>query len=154
VWLLHPLLGWVALGTAAVLFLLPALGQVFSQRAARQAIAARLANEGFAEQALRNADAVHAMGMLPSLVEIWQDAEARVLALGHKAGDRNVYLIGDLRFARLVAQIAVLGLGAYLVIEGELTGGTMIAASILMGSALMPVEQSVRAWGEIIASRN
>jgi PrtD family type I secretion system ABC transporter len=105
------------------------------------------------ETALRNAEVVHAMGMLPALLRRWHADNDRALEWHAQAGDRGAVVIGVAKFLRLFVQVAILGLGAYLVLAGELTGGGMIAGSILLSRALAPVEQAIGAWKGLVAAR-
>lgn len=153
-WIVHPALGWFALAAAAVLLVLALLNQLLTSRAARAANAARVANEASAEQVVRNADVLAAMGMLPRFIDGWMARHAGVLALNRRSGDGAALLLGATRFARLLAQSGILGLGAWLAISGDMTAGTIVAGSILMGRALAPIEQSVAAWSAVVAARN
>lgn len=152
-WLLHPWLGWFAAGCALLLLALAITNELFARKPAQEADSARVANENLVEQAIRNADVLRAMGMLSRLVSNWDQKNEEVLARNLRAGDRNAVLFGLTRFARLFAQVGILGLGAYLVIHGELTAGAMIAGSILLGRALSPIEQLMAAWRGFVAAR-
>ena len=153
IWLLHPWLGVLALFGAVLLFAL-ALGNEMVMRAPLG-----VANEHWmaaqrrGETALRNAEVVHAMGMLPALLQRWHAENDRALDGHARAGDRGAVMVGAAKFLRLFIQVAILGLGAYLVVRGELTGGGMIAGSILLSRALAPVEQAIGAWKGLVAAR-
>ena len=146
VWLIHSTLGYFAAAAGLVLFLLALVNELLARKPARQANQSRVSNESIVEQAIRNADVLRAMGMLGRLVRLWNDANREVLEQTRRAGDRNAVLFGMTRAARQFAQVGILGLGAYFVIHGEMTAGAMIAASILMGRALAPIEQVTGAW--------
>jgi PrtD family type I secretion system ABC transporter len=94
------------------------------------------------------------MGMLTSFLTGWSSRNERVLALQLVAADRNAALVGFSKFIRIFVQILILGAGASLVIDGQLTSGAMIAASILLGRALAPVEQAIGAWKGMVAARD
>lgn len=153
VWLLHPWLGVVALVSAVVLFLVALANELTTRKPLRDANRRLVEAHAGVEAALRNADVVHAMGLLPALTGRWQKASGRALEGHEQAGDRSSLLLGTSRFLRLFVQSAILGLGAFLVIRGELTAGGMIAASILLGRALAPVEQAIGAWKQMVAAR-
>jgi PrtD family type I secretion system ABC transporter len=152
-WLLHPTLGWFAAGSALLLLLLAVVNELAARRPAQEANSARIANETIADQAIRNADVIRAMGMFPEFRARWLENNLRTLDRHRVASDRNSLLFGITRFARMTAQVGILGLGAYFVILSELTAGGMIAGSILLGRALAPMEQVMGAWRGMIAAR-
>jgi PrtD family type I secretion system ABC transporter len=153
IWLLHPWLGMLAVVSAAVLFGLALANELATRAPLSGAGQASLAAQRRYETALRNAEVVHAMGMLPALLQRWQGDHERALDHQARASDRTAWIYGLSKFVRLFVQVAILGLGAYLVLEGALTGGGMIAASILLGRALAPVEQAIGAWKGFVAAR-
>ena len=154
IWLLHPWLGALALVSAALLFGLALANELMTRAPLVGAGEAWLAGQRGYETALRNAEVVQAMGMLPALLARWQGDRERVLRCQREAGDRTGWIYGISKFVRLLVQVAILGLGAYLVLEGDLTGGGMIASSILLGRALAPVEQAIGAWKSLVAARD
>jgi PrtD family type I secretion system ABC transporter len=93
------------------------------------------------------------MGMLPNMLRHWDEHNEAVLRDQQRAADRSGFIAGSSRFLRLFVQVAILGLGALLVLRDELTGGGMIAGSILLGRALAPIEQAIVAWRELAAAR-
>ena len=153
IWLLHPWLGVLALLGAVVLFALALGSEIVMRAPLGEANERWLAAQRRGETALRNAEVVHAMGMLPALLRRWHADNDRVLDQQAQAGDRSAAFVGMAKFLRLFLQIGVLGLGAYLVLRGELTGGGMIAGSILLGRALAPVEQAIGAWKGLVGAR-
>jgi ATP-binding cassette, subfamily C, type I secretion system permease/ATPase len=153
IWLLHPWLGMLAVISAGLLFGLALANELTTRAPLAGASQAWLAGQRSYESALRNAEVVQAMGMLPALLERWQGDHERVLDCQQRAGDRTGWIYGASKFVRLLVQIGILGLGAYLVLAGSLTGGGMIASSILLGRALAPVEQSIGAWKSLVAAR-
>ena len=154
IWLMHPLLGMLAMGSALLLFGLAVLNEYVSRRPLKEAGVMSIATVQQADQAIRNADAFQAMGMLPGFLAGWMKRNEQALALQLEASDRNATLVGLSKFARIFVQILILGLGAYLVIEGELTSGGMIAASILLGRGLAPVEQAIGTWKQMVGGRD
>ncbi len=99
-----------------------------------------------AEAAVRNADAIEAMGLMPNLIARWNGANSSAIEQQTQASFRSGSIAAASRFARMLLQIATLGTGALLVISGKLTAGGMVAASILMARGLAPVEQAIGAW--------
>jgi PrtD family type I secretion system ABC transporter len=153
IWMLHPWLGVLAFLAAVLLLALALASELVMRAPLREANERWLAAHQNGETALRNAEVVHAMGMLPALLRRWHADNDRALAGHAQAGDRGAVMVGIAKFLRLFVQIAILGLGAYLVLDGELTGGGMIAGSILLGHALAPVEQAIGAWKALVAAR-
>jgi ATP-binding cassette subfamily C protein/ATP-binding cassette subfamily C exporter for protease/lipase/ATP-binding cassette subfamily C protein EexD len=153
IFLLHPWLGVLALLSAVLLFALALSSEMVMRAPLGEANEHWMAAQRRGETALRNAEVVHAMGMLPALLRRWHADNDRALDRHAQAGDRGAVIVGMAKFLRLFVQIAILGLGAYLVLHGELTGGGMIAGSILLSRALAPVEQAIGAWKGLVAAR-
>lgn len=152
-WIMHPWFGLIGLGATIVLVSLAVLNEYLSRRTIKKAQHLSIANMQKAEAAIRNADVIQSMGLLPGFLTSWiiQHDEAETLNL--RASDQSAALIGLSRFVRLFVQILVLGTGAYLVLSGALTAGGMIAASILLGRTLAPAEQAIGAWKGFVAAR-
>jgi PrtD family type I secretion system ABC transporter len=153
IFMLHPLLGWLALAGALLLFGLALLNERLSASPLNAAGKAAREVQDIADMNVRNADVIEAMGMMPNLVERWRAANAESFAFQAKASDRAVAITAVSKFVRLALQSLMLGAGAYLVIEREATGGVMIGASIILGRALAPVEQAIGSWRAIVSAR-
>ena len=136
IFMLHPLLGWLSLAGASVLFALALTNELATRNLLAASSVASFKALNRAEAAVRNADVIEAMGMMPQLVRRWHRQNAESLDLQARASSRSTSITSASKFLRLVLQIGILGVGAWLVIESELTPGAMIAASILMGRAL------------------
>jgi len=151
--MLHPLLGVVAIGFALIQAALAWLGH---HRTIAPALAlAQAQNESisYLQGKLRNAEAIEAMGMAPPLRQRW-------LGLHHRAALRHAVLQGLThrvtawsKYVRYAQQTASLAAGAILVIRGELTPGAMIAANVLMARALSPIDQLVGVWRGLLGAR-
>ena len=102
---------------------------------------------------MRNAEAIDAMGMMPGVAAGWIAANERVLDQQALASNRAGIVLASSKFVRLAVQIAVLGTGALLAVQQELSAGAMIAGSILTARALAPVEQAIGTWKQIISAR-
>ena len=149
-WLLHPVFGVFSLVCALVLAAMAVLNELMARRPTRAAIDAQIDNERFTEQALRNADSLSAMGMVPRFAARWAIRNRRAIDGQRQVGDRAALMLGACRFVRLAAPMGILGLGAYLVVRNELSAGAMIAGSILLGRALAPLEQLIGAWRALV----
>jgi PrtD family type I secretion system ABC transporter len=153
VWLLHPDLGLLALGAAVLLFFLSVFNDLLTRKALLEANVAQIRANLQAETTIRNAEVVRAMAMLPAMVERWRSTHERSLDATQKASERSGLIVGFAKALRFLVQIMVLASGALLVMQGELTPGSMIASSILIGRALAPVEQAMTAWKVFTAAR-
>ncbi len=154
VFFLHPLLGWISLIGACVLFVLALVNELATRKLLARSSAASIQSLQQAEAAARNADAVLAMGMAPNLIRRWQRQNIETTTLQARASNRSGAITSVSKFGRLILQIAMLGTGALLVLEGEVTPGVMIAGSILMARALAPVEQAIGMWRSAVAARD
>ena len=143
---LHPILGLMALGGAVVLLAMAILNDLSTREATVAAGAASGRALRFAETAFQRADVVLAMGMRAAALGRWQALNREAVEANDAAGLRSGAISGTTRFLRQVLQISVLGAGAWLAIEGRVSPGAMIAASILMGRALAPVDQAISTW--------
>ncbi len=153
IFLLHPLLGLLALCGAAILLALALGNDLASRHLIERSGAASIAALRQAEAAARNVDTVMAMGILGNLVERWRGANEITLDLLARASHRGGAFTAASKGFRLALQIAMLGLGAWLVIGSELTAGGMIASSILLGRALAPVDQAINSWKSAVGAR-
>jgi PrtD family type I secretion system ABC transporter len=154
IFLFHPLLGVVALIGAAILFILAILSELTTRAPWQRATSESMQAHRFAETSVRNADVIWALGMLGDLRRRWQEKHLSALAYTGKATDRLGTFSAIAKFVRPLLQIGVLGFGAYLVIEEAISPGVMIAASIVMGRALAPVEASITHWRSFISARS
>jgi len=93
------------------------------------------------------------MGMMSNIVKSWFIKNEKVLQLQAIASRRSGTILAFSKFLRLIIQLLMLGTGAYYVVLGQITPGVMIAASILMGRALAPVEQAIGAWKQFLGAR-
>jgi ATP-binding cassette subfamily C protein/ATP-binding cassette subfamily C protein EexD len=153
IFLLNPLLGWIALGGAGLLFLLTLANEWATGRLVRQASTGAMASQRRAESIVRNAEVIDSMGMAPAVLQRWREGLSASLLPQERAADRAALLLSVTRFFRLAVQVAVLGVGAWLVLEQQITAGASIAASIIMGRALAPVEQMIGGWKQLVQAR-
>lgn len=107
----------------------------------------------FTELVGRNAEVVHAMGMLGALTNRWLRTHDYGLGWQALASDRSGLLQAAAKFVRMSLQIAVLAVGAWLALAEQITPGVMVAASIIMGRALAPVETLIGQWRSFVLAR-
>jgi ATP-binding cassette, subfamily C, type I secretion system permease/ATPase len=151
--ILHPWYGWIAAGGAALIFGLAVANELLTRAQLKRASLNSVAASAYASATFRNAEVLHAMGMLRGLRERWLATQDHGLNLQAAASDRAGYLIAASKFTRAFLQVSILGSGAYLSIMQDSTPGAMIAASIIMSRALAPVEIAVANWRGFIAAR-
>jgi len=154
IFLIHPLLGILSVAGAVLLIALAVINQWATQGPLAQANTAAIQSSNDATNNLRNAEVIEAMGMLPNLRRRWYEKYQNVIALQGVASDRAGSITAATKFVRISLQSLVLGLGALLAIDGIVTPGGMIMASILMGRALSPVELLIGVWKQFIAARS
>ncbi len=152
IFLLHPILGWFALLGAIALFVTTAVAERIARAPLSQAAEWAMAANGLATSQLRNSEVIHALGMLAPLAGRWQALQVKARECQRKASDQISKLSGTTRVLRLVLQSGVLGLGAYLALQGEITAGAMIAATILCTRALSPLESVIAHWKSMLAA--
>lgn len=151
--LFHPLIGVGALAGAAILVTLTIVAEVTSRKAITDAAQLGAQRNALAEASRRNAEVVHAMGMSGRLASQWSDSNARYMATQRRVSDISSTFGSISKVARMALQSAILGLGAYLVIQQEATAGIIIASSIITSRALAPIEQVIGNWRGFTAAR-
>ncbi len=153
VFLINPDLGWIVTTTGLVLLVLALINQKLTAVPFGVANAYASRANLQADAMARNAQVINAMGMIPEGVAIWGRETAESLKAQVKAQDRNILMTGVSKFVRLSTQISILGWGAWLALEGQLTGGMVIAASIVASRALAPIEGTIEGWRNFIHAR-
>lgn len=153
-YLIHPLLGLVTLVGSLILVGLAYLTEKATQKPLAEANQAALSSASYANNNLRNAEVIEAMGMLPAIGKRWYQGHLRILQMQTLASDRAALISSTGRFVRITLQSVILGTGALLAIEGKITPGMMIACSILTGRALGPVEQVIASWKQLLGCRS
>ncbi len=151
--LFHPWIGIAALIGAVILTSLTLFSEFMTRRPSREVMMHAGARNTLADAGRRNAEVLQAMGMAPRMGKIWGDANAKYLASQQKTSDVAGGLGAISKVMRFVLQSGVLGLGAYLVIQQQATGGIIIASSIIVARALAPVELAIANWKGFIAAR-
>jgi ATP-binding cassette subfamily C protein len=151
--LIHPWIGALALAGAVVLVALTVMTEVASRKAQGALQQDAVQRHVMIDGARRHADSVRAMGMGPALSERWRAVNARFLDTSERASDVVGGYGSASRVFRALLQSLVLGLGALLVVHEQMTAGGMIAASIIVGRALAPVEQAIAHWRGFVSAR-
>jgi PrtD family type I secretion system ABC transporter len=151
--LLHPLLGLVALASAIFLFVLAWIDEVTTRAPLQRAGIAAGASAAHAMASARNAELIESMGMLDVVGARWFAKNREALVQARDASMRSKKIVAVSRFFRLAVYIAVLGVGAWLAVNREITGGVMVAASIIVSRALAPIEQAITVWRQLVSVR-
>ena len=153
IFLFHPVLGWLAVGGAIILFALILLNEMTSRGGIGEAAQLNARRASHVDASRRNSDVLFAMGMLANLRRKWSADNQEFNEAQNKTGDRAALFGALIKTMRFVMQSAMLGVGAYYAVLQEITPGVMIAASIIMSRALAPVEQAVAHWKGFVTAR-
>ena len=153
VFLIHPILGWIGLGGALTLFGFAVLNDLTTRKKVAEANGAAANALNAADAAVRNADTIVAMGMLPDLARRWHDSGVHGHQLHTSASDSSSSISAIAKALRFGLQVSMLGVGAYLVILHEMTPGGMIAAAIILARGLAPMEQLINVWRTFVATK-
>jgi ABC-type protease/lipase transport system fused ATPase/permease subunit len=153
IFMLHFKLGLLATAGALVVIILAILNERMTARAASLAAKSELVENRFAEQAQTGADGVVSMGMLGNALGAWRGLHDQSLSETQRASERSGAFTATSKAFRLLLQSAILGLGAYLAIHQEITPGMIVAASIIAGRALAPIDQTIGGWRMIKRAR-
>jgi PrtD family type I secretion system ABC transporter len=151
--LFHPLVGWISLIGAVLIFGLAILNEFMTKKTLTEANGHGQAAQHFASSTLQNVEVIRALGMENQLRARWHGMHRTMLFKQAAASDRGGAVQQLSKFIRMALQTIILGAGAYLSIEGEISGGSMIACSILMGRALQPIDQVVGQWKQVVGAR-
>lgn len=149
----HPWLGVVATAGALVIFGLALANEFATRKSLQEAGQAAQGATHFANTTMQNAEVIRALGMEKQLTARWLSKHDDMLRHQARASDWAGSIMAGTKFVRMSLQIAILGVGAYLAILQEISPGIMIAASIVMGRALAPVEQAVGQWKHFVGAR-
>lgn len=153
VFVFHPMLGWLAALGGAVLVAVTLINQITGKARILQASSATVAAERMSDHLKAEAELLRSLGMTEAAFSRWQAARNKALVLGLGNADQSGSYSTATKTMRQFLQSAILGLGAWLVLQGELTAGAMIAGSILMGRALAPIELAIGQWAVLTRSR-
>lgn len=153
IFLFHPLMGAFALGGALVMLMLAFVNERLTRGALERAQAEARRAAAFIDTSTRNSEVVSALGMLEAVTRRWavlNDAASERQMQAARSGAR---ISGLTKFARQLIQTGMLALGAYIVVDQQVSAGVMIAATILLSRALAPVEQLVAGWRSLVEAR-
>lgn len=152
-WLFHPLFGVVAIISVLILSLVALANEKLTGGLLQEANKEASSISQTTSKTLRNAEVIQSMGMLGDLRNSWRNKNKIVLGLQGVASDRAGILTSFSKTLRMIVQSLILGLGAYLAIQQEISPGMMIAGSILLGRALAPIDQMIAVWKQFAVAR-
>jgi ATP-binding cassette, subfamily C, type I secretion system permease/ATPase len=154
VFFVHPLLGFLALFGAVVVTVLALLNQYLTSEPLGIAMGMDANESSFVDQSHRNADAVVPLGMSGKLLGYWREMHNNGLATGQAGADYGELFSTISKAFRLLLQSSLLALGGYLVLKQEISPGMIIAASIIAGRALAPVDQVIGQWKTVVRAKD
>ncbi|WP_419555554.1 type I secretion system permease/ATPase [Ruegeria lacuscaerulensis] len=153
IFLVHPQLGMIVIVTALLLMTIALINQRMTSKPFAEANKAQSMANQHLDSMARNSQIINALAMIPEAVRIWGRDTAQSLTWQVRAQDRNVIFAAISRAVRLLTQICILGWGAFLALQGQITGGMVIAASIIAGRAFAPIEGSIEGWNSFLLTR-
>ncbi len=153
IFLVHPHLGSIVVVSSLLLLVVAVINQRVTSKPFSAAHAAQSRANLHLDSMSRNSQIINALAMIPEAVTIWGRDTAASLTSQVQAQDRNITSAAVSRIVRMLTQVAMLGWGAYLAIDGQITGGMVIAASIIAGRALAPIEGAIEGWNGFSVSR-
>ncbi|MEP2031256.1 MAG: type I secretion system permease/ATPase [Paracoccaceae bacterium] len=154
IFIFHPMLGWVALTGGGILIAFTLLNQFLTRKKVQRAQMTSQQAHAFANQAQISREIIQSQGMRAAVSDRWLRRQYEALNDRVSSADWTGGFTAVTKAFRLFLQSAMLAVGAYYVLRGELTAGAMIAASILLGRALAPIEQMLGQWGNFQRARN
>lgn len=152
--LFHPWYGWFSIITAILVSAMAIANHKFTSKLLHEANNAAMTIRHTLGNNLKNAEVIESMGMIGHIRRRWLDGSVNVLNLQAVASSRAGLLTALSKVVRMCSQSMILGLGAYLTIEREISPGTLIAGSILMGRALSPIDQIIANWKGFVTARS
>jgi len=153
-YLFHPLIGLAAVIGAIILFAVTLAAELKTRGPITEAVAHTAARNALLDAGRRNAEVLRGMGMASRFAARWSETNAQYLESQRQASDISRGLGSLSRTLRMVLQSSVLGLGAFLVIEEQVTAGIIIASSILVSRALAPVDVAIANWNGFVSARH
>jgi ATP-binding cassette subfamily C protein PrsD len=151
--LFHPLIGLTALAGMIAIVAVTLATERLSRGSVKSATETMAMRQVIADATQRNAEVLRALGMMDRFAQRWQQVNERYLRENLRATDLTSNLGSGAKVLRFVLQSGMLGMGAYLVVSEQASGGVMMASSILMGRALAPVEVALSSWKQLVAAR-
>lgn len=150
---IHPLLFLLTLTGLTIVALFAWANQRGAEKSGKKSSEDSMRAMVSAQSFTRSAETIRAMGMLRNTVEIWGKAEADALRSFDEVSCINAWYGGISRSIRLILQIAIMGVGAWLVLSGKMTPGMIFATTMVSGRVLQPIDQLIAGWRPILEAR-
>lgn len=146
---IHPWLFYLTVAGVVLVALLAYMNQHFAEASGKIAAESTIRATGAAQNFAQSAETIRSMGMTGNVVSIWGGLQARSLEEADRNATINAWYGGISRTVRQLLQIAIMGLGAYLVLDGKMTAGMIFATTMVSGRALQPIDQLIGSWNMI-----
>ena len=153
VFIMHPWLGFLTIFGVVIITLFTFTNERLSNRKISESTRWDLESNSFSETSRKNAEAIFSMGMVTNTLNHWKKLRTNSLSYAQGAAGTSEVLMSSSKAIRLLLQSSILGLGCYLAVFEIITPGTMIAASIIGGRALSPIDQVVGNWRNFVMAR-
>ncbi len=153
IYLMHPILGYTATGGAVMILILGLLQTFWTKNDFENINDLKGEEKRFIDKSLRNAELLKSMGMMAGAVRHWNTINDQEIAIQDKSSKKAQLLEAASTSFRAFMQVLIYCIGALLVIKNEVNMGSIIAASIIMGRALAPVQQGIGAWKQTIGAK-
>ena len=153
IFIIHPLLGFTGLIGGIILFCMALLSEYLSRGALKESSRYNVESAKYLNATVRNARVLKSMNMVASQKQRWSKLYNPMLFHAAKGANRLGIISSFSKALRFVLQVLMLAVGGYLVLQQEITPGTMIASSIILGRALAPIEQAIGAWRGFVNAR-
>ena len=153
IFMFHPLLGMLGLISSLILLALAWLNEKLTRAPTQEMITQSRIAARFIDGAVRNAEVVRAMGMSGEIIRRWEGGNQQVIGAQTQLSIHSTALKSLIKLVRLVAQLAQIGVGAWLVLQNEMSAGAMIASGMILARAFAPIESAVGSWKGFIEAR-
>lgn len=154
IYMINPLLGLLSVGGILMLTVSAMINEYATRKPLMRANEKSVDTMLHADLLGRHSEAIQAMGMGETVITRWAEQNAQGLALQDKAQDRSAIILGVSRSARMLLQMAVTAIGAWLALNNQLSVGGLVASSILIARALAPFENTIMLWKQFVAARD
>ncbi|MDU0338257.1 type I secretion system permease/ATPase [Bosea rubneri] len=148
----HPVYGLVGVVSLLILLILGVLADVLTRRVLKEANEEGVTSINEVGASLRHAETIEAMGMLPALAARWRTGQIAMLEHLDLGMARGKFIAALTRSSRMTMQLAIYATGAVLIIRNEVSIGTLMAASILLGRLLAPFDSMITDWRQWVTA--